>query len=97
MRFLRWAVNVTGIRQAAISYRIVVGNKGLERTRRVWADGPRLKTDGKETGCDRCEVNRTRPGPCPIVGFRISCVSSPMSELVWHILAHFVSTLKCSR
>jgi len=91
LRGLRWASNLTGIGETVISQRIVVGNKDLERPRRMWADGYGIKMDGKETGYDHVswiELVRDRVQSWASLLALLNLQSSPMSELVWHIVAN---------
>lgn len=66
-------------------------NKGLERSRRTWADGYGIKMDGKETGCDHVswiklvrDCVQSWASLVAVLNFQ----SSPTSELVWHIVAN---------
>lgn len=57
----------------------------------MWADGYGIKMDGKETGCDHVswiELVREHVRSWASLLDVLSLQSSPMSELVWHTLAH---------
>lgn len=91
LRGLRWAANLTGIGEIVISQRIIVGDKGLGRPIRMWADGYGIKMDGKETGCDHVswiELVRVRVQSWASLLVVLNVQSSPTSELVWQIVAN---------
>lgn len=57
----------------------------------MWADGYGIKMDGKETGCDHVswiELVQDHVQPWALLLSVLNVQNSPMSVLVWHILAH---------